>query len=82
MYLSQFRLKIKHRFEKFNVVSNALNRLSMKKKSSKKKLDLKHYIESLKNSENDQIYIYVVTLMKMSKFVKNKIIFEYFKEII
>ena len=38
MYLFQFRLKIRHRFEKFNIISNALNRLSMKKRSSEKNL--------------------------------------------
>ena len=80
MYLSQFRLKIRHRFDKFNVISNVSNKFSMKKRNSKKKLDLKHYIEFLKNSKNDQTYIYVVTLMKMSKFFKNKIILEYFKK--
>ena len=72
MYLFQFRLKIRHRFEKFNIISNALNKLSMKTKNSKKKLDLKHYIEFLKNSENDQTYVYVVTLIEMSKSFKKK----------
>ena len=31
IYLSQFRLKIKHKFEKFNIISNALNKLPIKK---------------------------------------------------
>ena len=82
MYLFQFRLEIRHRFEKFNVIFDVLNRLSMKKKNSKKKLDLKHYIEFLKNSKNDHIYAYAAILIEMSSFFKKKIFFEYIKEFI
>ena len=36
IYLFQFRLNVKHRFENFNVISNAFNRLSIAKNKIKK----------------------------------------------
>ena len=36
IYFSQFRIEMRHRFDKFNIISNALNRLSMKSFIKKK----------------------------------------------
>ena len=36
-YLSQFRFEIRHKFEKSNIISNALSRLSTTKKNKQKK---------------------------------------------
>ena len=68
IYFSQFRIEIQHRFDKFNIISNALSRLSMKS-------SIKNRINNLnidpKNTKVDQIYAYAIILMKMfSKFRK------------
>ena len=52
IYLSQFRLKIRHKFEKSNIISNALSKLSIKK-NTLNNLNLNFDIEnSLNNSKN------------------------------
>jgi hypothetical protein len=76
MYLSQFRLNIRHRAEKFNIVSDALSRLSVEKNNSSHEaldLDLDHYQSKMKNSENDRIYAYVTTLVEMTEDFRVKI---------
>lgn len=50
IYLSQFCLTIRHKFDKTNVISNALSRLSTKLKK-KNSVDLKHYHDDMKNSK-------------------------------
>jgi superfamily II helicase len=78
MYLFQFRLNMKHRSEKFNVISNALSRLSITKDNISHEAlnlnqDLKNYQFNMRNSKSDQIYAYATTLMKMSQNFRNKI---------
>jgi hypothetical protein len=76
MYLSQFRLNIKHRSEKSNIVSDVLNRLSMKKNRSfyeALNLNLDHIQSNMKSSKNDRTYVYVTILMKMFKDFRFKI---------
>jgi hypothetical protein len=76
MYLFQFRLNIRHRSEKFNVISDALSRLSMKKDNNSHEalnLNLNHYQSKMKNSENDQIYAYVITLIEITENFRVKI---------
>ncbi len=86
MYFFQFRLNIRHRSEKFNVVSDALSRLLVKKNNSVHEAldlnqDLKHYQFNVKNSKNDQIYAYVITLMKMFEEFKTKLKDDYKKDV-
>lgn len=80
MYPFQFKLKIRHYFEKSNVILDALNRFSNKKHSSDKKINLKNFDEFLKNSKNDQIYVYANIFVKMFKDFRQRILNEYFKE--
>ena len=71
MYLSQFQLKIRHCFEKFNIISDAFNRLSTRKTIQKKLINLKTYHDELKNSKNDLIHAHAMTLVEMNaKFKK------------
>jgi hypothetical protein len=79
MYFSQFRLNICHRSEKFNIISNALSRLSVKKNNSAHEIlnlnqDLEHYQRNMKNSERDQIYAYVITIIEMSNEFRTKLL--------
>ena len=57
IYFSQFHIAIRHRFDKFNIISNALNKLSMK-------FSIKNKISSLnidaKKSKINQIYAYAI----------------------
>ena len=62
IYFFQFRLNIKHRFEKFNVILNALSRLSIAKKKIKNILKI-----NAKNSDFDQIYAHNISLIEMFK---------------
>ena len=79
MYLSQFRLKIRHRSEKFNIISNAFNRLSTKKTTHEKLINLKTYHDELKNSENDLTHAHVMTLVEMNTKFKKQIQQKYFE---
>jgi hypothetical protein len=83
MYLFQFRLNIRHRSKKFNIVSNALSRLSVEKNISSHEalnIDLKHYQSNMNTSENDQTYAYAITLIEMSTEFHSKIQKEYQKK--
>ncbi len=85
MYLSQLRLNIRYRAEKFNVVSDTLSRLFVKKNyNSHEALDLnqnlEHYQFNIEISESDQMYVYVTTLMKMFTNFRTKIQKEYQKK--
>ncbi len=69
-YLSQFRLDIRYRSEKFNVLSDVLSRLLVTKNISFQEVlnvdvDLKHFQSGMNSSENDRTYAYVTILMKM-----------------
>ncbi len=82
MYLSQFRLNIRHRSEKFNVVSDALDKLFVKKNNNSHEIlnlnqDLKHYQLNMRNSENDQVYAFVITLVTMLNDFRTKFKEEY-----
>jgi hypothetical protein len=83
MYLSQFRLNIRHRSEKFNIISDALSRLSVKKNNSSHEalnLNLDHFQSNIEDSENDQIYAYFTILIEMSTDFRSKIQKEYQNE--
>jgi hypothetical protein len=83
MYLSQFRLNIRHRSKKFNVISNALSRLSIKKDNSLHEalnLNQDHFQSNIQNSENDLTYVYLTILMKMSSNFRSKIQKKYRRE--
>ena len=75
IYCFQFRIKMRHKFKKFNVVSNALSKLSIKLNNKS--------INSLnidaKNSKTDQIYIYIITFVEISLEFKKKLIDKYVK---
>ena len=59
-YFSQFRLDVKHRSRKSNVISNALSRFS-NKTSKKNNLDV-----NVKNSKIDRVYAYAIAVTKIS----------------
>ncbi len=83
MYFSQFCLNIRHRSRKFNVVSNALSRLSIKKDNSTHEalnLNLNYLQSNTQSLKNDQIYAYFTILIKMSTKFRSKIQKEYQKE--
>jgi hypothetical protein len=83
MYFSQFRLNIRHRSEKFNVVSNALSRLSVKKDNITHEalnLNLNHLQSNTQNSKSNQIYAYFTILIEMSTEFRDKIQKEYRKK--
>ena len=67
-YLSQFSFDVKHKFDKNNVMSNALFKLISIETIS---FEQKDY------SEFDVLYIYNTTLVKISKDFKEKIIQDY-----
>ena len=76
-YFSQFRIEMRHKFEKFNVVSNALSRLSIKSKPTSKSIN--SFDIDAENPKTDQIYTYVTTLVEISFAFKKKLIDEYAK---
>jgi hypothetical protein len=70
MYLSQFRLNIRHRSKKFNIISDVLSRLSIEKNNnSHEALNMNVNVNlkntSMKCSKNDKIYAYAITLIEM-----------------
>ncbi len=59
-YLSQFKLNVRYRSKKFNIVSNALSRLFATKDTSSQKtlnvnVDLEHFQSDMNSSENDRV---------------------------
>ncbi len=77
-YLSQFRLDIRYRSEKFNIISDALSRLLVTKNINSQKalnvdVDLEHFQLDMNSSENDQIYVYATILVEMFNDFKFKI---------
>ncbi len=81
-YLLQFRLDIKYRSEKFNIISNALSRLLVTKNISFQKtlnidVNLEHFELEMNSSENDRVYVYVTALVEMFRNFKFKFQDEY-----
>lgn len=74
IYLSQFAIEVQHRFDKFNIISNALSRLPMKNSFQKKRNNLN--IDA-KDSKSNLIYAYVTTLIKMISEFKKALIDDY-----
>lgn len=68
MYLSQFELDIRHKFDRDHVISDALFRLS----SFDEKFMKNQNIDTL-----DDIETYVDTLMKMTSQFKNRLVQDY-----
>ena len=70
-YLSQFRLDVRHRSGKSNIIADALSRLPSKTSSKNNSLDI-----NAKDSDRDQIYVYASTLVeifdKFRKILKKK----------
>ena len=79
MYLFQFRLKVRHHFEKFNIISNAFSRLLTKKTIHEKSINLKTYHDELKDLKNDVIYAHAMTLVKMNTKFKKQTKQKYFE---
>ena len=71
-YLSQFRLNIRHRSEKFNVISNAFSRLPIAKKKIKNILKI-----DAKDSDSDQIYAHNMSLIEMFKNFRKTLMKDY-----
>ena len=76
IYLSQFRIEVRHRLGKFNVVSNALSRLSIKSVNK----SINNLNIDAENPKTDQIYAYVTTFVKISFEFKKKLIENYAKD--
>ena len=81
IYLSQFRLKIFHRIDKFNVVFDALNQLSINRHSTSNieidSLDIESYHAFLKSFENDVIYVYNEFFLVMSIDFRKQLLVDY-----
>ena len=75
IYFFQFRIEMRHKFEKFNVVSNALSRLSIKSINK----SINNLNIDAKNSKTDQIYVYVTTFVEIFFEFKKELIDEYVK---
>ena len=62
IYLSQFRLKIFHRIDKFNVVFDVFNRLFINRhfvsNTTIDNFDIESYHAFFESSKNDVIYVY------------------------
>ena len=75
-YLFQFRLEVRHRFEKFNIISNAFSRLSVKTQSRKKN----NFEINANDPKSNRIYAYAITLMEMSDRFRKAIIEKYIRD--
>ena len=75
IYFFQFRIEMRHKFEKFNVVSNALNKLLIKSVNK----SINNLNIDAKNLKTNQIYVYVTTFVKIFFEFKKKLIDEYVK---
>ena len=62
MYLSQFCIEVRHRFEKFNVISNAFSKLFNK---SSKAIKKNNFDMDARNLEFDFVYAYAAFLIEM-----------------
>jgi hypothetical protein len=87
MYLSQFRLDIRHRSGKSNVIPDALSRLPVEKDYSPHgaldmnlDVDLTNAQSKVECPENDHIYAYATTLVEMSAEFRSKLKEGYQKE--
>ena len=82
MYLSQFRLKIYHRNDKFNVVIDALNRLStIRHNFVDKKIDnlnLNIYHNKIENFSDEESSIKKILIEMSSKF-RQQLLIDYQK---
>ena len=75
IYFFQFHIEMRHKFKKYNVVSNALNKLSIK---SINKLINNLNIDA-KNSKTNQIYAYITIFVEIFFEFKKKLIENYVK---
>lgn len=76
IYFFQFRLNVRHRSKKFNVMSDAFSRLPNKSSTkNENSLDI-----DAKNSKFDQMYAYVTILIKMSTEFRKMLIDGYVKD--
>ena len=81
MYFFQFRLNIHHRFEKFNIVSNVLNRLSniANKKNTMNNLNIEFFHVDILNSKIANFYAFNHFLIVMNENFNHKIKIKYRK---
>lgn len=81
MYFFQFRLNIHHRFEKFNIVSNALSRLFniANKKNTMNNLNIEFFHADILNSKIANLHVFNHFLIVMNENFNHKIRIEYRK---
>lgn len=81
MYLSQFRLDVRHKFEKSHIVLDILSRLLSRQKSNNlaDSLDIESFHISLESSKTDLTHAYQDALIEMSENFWNQIKTEYIK---
>jgi hypothetical protein len=79
IYLSQFRVEIRHRSDKSNIVLDALSRLSTKSLSAFDSLDLRNLNIVVKDSSNSN-FVESETLTVISNEFKQKLIQNYVNE--
>lgn len=81
IYLSQFKLKVFHRIDKFNIVFDVFNRLFINRYSTShmtiENFDIESYHAFLKSSKNDVIYVYNESLVIMSNDFRNQLLVDY-----
>ena len=83
IYLSQFRLNIRYRFDKRHVISHVLFKLSTNKffLNEDENLNLKSYHDDMKNSfVNDQRFAYNDAFVNMFAVFRQQLIDDYVKE--
>lgn len=77
-YLSQFCLNVRYRFDKFNVISNALSRLLVIKERSENTLKIN---TDNSKSRSNQVYAYSITLVEMLANFRRILIDDYVKNL-
>ena len=79
MYLFQFRLKIYHRFDKFNLIFDALSRLlsTIDKNNIVDSLDIESFHFDIFNSEINHSYVFNQSLIAMSDVFFQKLKVDY-----
>ena len=76
VYLSQFRLDVRYKFDKSHIIFDAFSRLSISNCMSSDKddvLDIENFHENMIDSENDVIYVYNSDLVAMFENFKLKL---------
>ena len=82
MYLFQFRLKIYHRFDKFNLIFDALNRLFniVDKNNIVDNLNIEFFHSDIIDFELNHFYVFNQSLIAMSDVFNQKFKAEYISD--